>query len=129
MPGLHPSHKNVRFSFDASSFDEICDDCGATDEVPGGWGALAEPCDHSRVKPAPASALAYMVSYQLKTGDCGNKCGTLDEVRAFTAVNAVYWASHTYYSYTPSPPGISVLFPLPVTREEESQCHDSSTGG
>lgn len=39
----HPSHK-TRFSMDASTFDEICENCGATDEVPGGWGLLAEPC-------------------------------------------------------------------------------------
>lgn len=42
MPGLHPSHR-TRFS-DASTFDEICELCGAHDEVPGGWGQLEEPC-------------------------------------------------------------------------------------
>jgi len=40
--GPHPSHK-TRLS-DASTFDEICEICGATDEVPGGWGQLADPC-------------------------------------------------------------------------------------
>ena len=40
--GLHPSHV-TRIS-DASSFDEICTLCGATDQVPGGWGKLAHPC-------------------------------------------------------------------------------------
>ncbi len=40
--GCHPSHK-TRIS-DASTFDEICVNCGATDEVPGGWGQLAYPC-------------------------------------------------------------------------------------
>lgn len=39
----HKSHKNVRSS-DASTFDFICDDCGAHDQVPGGWGSLREPC-------------------------------------------------------------------------------------
>lgn len=39
---LHPSHI-TRFS-DASTFDEICVNCGATDQVPGGWGQLAYPC-------------------------------------------------------------------------------------
>lgn len=39
---LHPSHK-TRIS-DASSFDEICTVCGATDRAGGGWGALALPC-------------------------------------------------------------------------------------
>lgn len=41
--GPHPSHV-VRFSWDASFYDEICVNCGATDRVPGGWGKLAEPC-------------------------------------------------------------------------------------
>jgi len=33
----------TRFS-DASTFDEVCVNCGATDEVPGGWGDLAYVC-------------------------------------------------------------------------------------
>lgn len=41
----HPSHR-TRFSFDASSYDEICMDCGFTDEI-GGWGKLALPCPMS----------------------------------------------------------------------------------
>lgn len=48
----HPSHK-TRFS-DASTFDEICVNCGATDEVPGGWGALAKPCPYPNGKPVEA---------------------------------------------------------------------------
>ncbi len=43
MAGKHPSHV-TRFSFDASTYDEICVNCGETDQVPGGWGKLAEPC-------------------------------------------------------------------------------------
>jgi hypothetical protein len=39
----HPSHK-TRFSFDASTYDEMCELCGATDIAGGGWGKLAEPC-------------------------------------------------------------------------------------
>ena len=39
----HESHKSVRSS-DASTFDFICDDCGATDNVTGGWGTLRKPC-------------------------------------------------------------------------------------
>lgn len=38
----HPSHE-TRFSFDASTYDEICVKCGARDHL-GGWGKLAEPC-------------------------------------------------------------------------------------
>ncbi len=45
---LHPSHV-TRYS-DASSFDEICTNCGATDMVPGGWGQLALPCPSVPVK-------------------------------------------------------------------------------
>ncbi len=43
MSGLHPSHV-TRISMDASTYDEICVNCGATDEVIGGWGRLALPC-------------------------------------------------------------------------------------
>lgn len=38
---LHPSHK-TRIS-DASSYDEICTVCGATDRI-GSWGNLRYPC-------------------------------------------------------------------------------------
>ena len=38
----HPSHE-LRSS-DASTFDFICEKCGCTDEVHGGWGKLALPC-------------------------------------------------------------------------------------
>lgn len=44
----HNSHA-VRFSWGASTYDYICTSCGATDEVPGGWGSLALPCP----KPKP----------------------------------------------------------------------------
>ncbi|CAN7687081.1 hypothetical protein LJR098_002293 [Rhizobium sp. LjRoot98] len=40
--GLHPSHA-TRAS-DASTFDEVCTTCGATDIAGGGWGKLADPC-------------------------------------------------------------------------------------
>lgn len=42
----HPSHE-TRFS-DSSLYDEKCIHCGATDEVPGGWGRLAYPCPVDR---------------------------------------------------------------------------------
>lgn len=43
MADKHPSHV-TRFSWDASTYDEVCVNCGATDMVPGGWGELANPC-------------------------------------------------------------------------------------
>lgn len=46
MTGPHSSHE-TRFS-DASTFDEICKICGATDIAGGGWGKLAEPCPGPR---------------------------------------------------------------------------------
>lgn len=46
MSQKHPSHV-TRFSFDASTYDEVCVRCGATDKVPGGWGDLANPCSNS----------------------------------------------------------------------------------
>lgn len=39
----HESHV-TRISIDASSYDEICVNCGATDIAGGGWGDLAKPC-------------------------------------------------------------------------------------
>ena len=47
--GPDPSHRK-RFAMDASSYDEICDLCGATDTLLGGWGKLAEPCPASDEK-------------------------------------------------------------------------------
>jgi len=44
--GCHPSHTTR--SSDASSFDEVCTKCGATDIAGGGWGKLAEPCPSSQ---------------------------------------------------------------------------------
>lgn len=41
--GPHPSH-TTRISMDASSYDEICTKCSATDIAGGGWGRLAQPC-------------------------------------------------------------------------------------
>ncbi len=38
---VHPTHR-TRFS-DASSYDEICELCGLTDQVPGGPGDLQYP--------------------------------------------------------------------------------------
>jgi len=52
--GKHPSHV-TRMSVDASSFDEVCINCGARDEVTGGWGALAKPCP----KPPGAGGITY----------------------------------------------------------------------
>lgn len=52
--GKHPSHE-TRFS-DASTFDEICVNCGATDEVPGGWGLLANPCNSPKATIVPDDA-------------------------------------------------------------------------
>lgn len=40
---LHPSHK-TRPAYEASSYDEVCEVCGATDVAGGGWGLLALPC-------------------------------------------------------------------------------------
>lgn len=51
---LHPSHV-TRISMDASTYDEICINCGRTDEVPGGWGKLAEPCP----KPVGSGGITY----------------------------------------------------------------------
>lgn len=46
METKHPSH--VTRSSDASTFDEVCVNCGATDIAPGGWGVLAYPCPNAQ---------------------------------------------------------------------------------
>ncbi len=43
MNGPHPSHV-LRFSYYASTYDEICINCGHTDNAPGGWGRLIYQC-------------------------------------------------------------------------------------
>lgn len=45
--GPHPTHV-TRISLDASSYDEICVNCGAHDEAIGGWGRLALPCPKTK---------------------------------------------------------------------------------
>lgn len=42
VDGKHSSHETR--SSDASTYDEVCIKCGATDVSGGGWGKLAEPC-------------------------------------------------------------------------------------
>jgi hypothetical protein len=42
----HPSHV-TKFCWEASTYDEICINCNNTDQVPGGWGKLANPCPKS----------------------------------------------------------------------------------
>ena len=64
MPGKHPSHQ-TRFSFDASTYDEVCELCGNTDKVPGGWGKLAEPCPVVQ-KPAGETTMRLNVLNMLR---------------------------------------------------------------
>lgn len=46
----HPTHR-TKISLDASSYDEICVNCGATDRI-GSWGKLAEPCSKPSINVA-----------------------------------------------------------------------------
>ncbi len=57
--------------------------------------------------------MEYMVSYQLLGGVCGNRCGTLAEVKAYAKENAAYWRSHGFYKFNPDEPGVAkTLRPL-----------------
>jgi hypothetical protein len=60
---LHESHKAVRSS-DVSTFDFICDDCGATDDVTSGWGGLRKPCNSPvlETNPGPGNLCCESVS-------------------------------------------------------------------
>ena len=46
---VHVSHTHLRES-DASSFDTVCRGCGATNQVPGGWGELRFPCPANKTE-------------------------------------------------------------------------------
>ncbi|MBX4911420.1 hypothetical protein HJA82_29340 [Rhizobium bangladeshense] len=65
MSDLHPSH--VTRPSDASSFDEVCTKCGATDIAGGGWGKLAEPC--SAAEPQRLPTLYDEHHREIKVGD------------------------------------------------------------
>lgn len=60
--GPHPSHK-TRGS-DASTFDEICVNCGAHNEI-GGWGQLVYECPHPNGRP-PAKPIEPVVAPVVK---------------------------------------------------------------
>lgn len=64
--GCHPSHK-TRMS-DASSYDEICVNCGATDTT-GGWGALAKPCPATPAVAAARLSIKEWVEETIKNPD------------------------------------------------------------
>lgn len=49
MNKAHPSHK-LRFSWYASTYDYMCENCCNTDQVPDGWGKLTEPCSKEPIK-------------------------------------------------------------------------------
>jgi hypothetical protein len=53
--------------------------------------------------------MKYMVSYQLFGGDCGNKCGTKEEVKQYRNDHRSEWTSYSFFSYEPQPNGISDL--------------------
>ncbi len=59
---MDPSHV-TRFSWSASTYDEVCINCGETDHVPGGWGQLAFPC------PCPESERITLEEYYEQRGN------------------------------------------------------------
>ena len=60
----HPSH--VTRHSDASSFDEVCINCGARDISGGGWGDLAKPCGRKNKPPhQPVSKYSLRSNIQL----------------------------------------------------------------
>lgn len=60
---MHETHV-TRFSFDASTWDEMCVNCHHTDEVPGGWGRLADPC------PSPGVPFKTIEEYNAERNRC-----------------------------------------------------------
>lgn len=62
----HPSHSTR--SSDASTHDEVCVNCGATDVVPGGWGKLTDPCPNALPKSEDDQYVATVVLYRRPDG-------------------------------------------------------------
>src|SRR3546814_9510469 len=60
----HESH--VTRSSDASTFDEVCARCGATDIAGGGWGKLADPCPATEGGPQTDP---YIATHKVKVTD------------------------------------------------------------
>lgn len=71
--GPHDSH--VLRGSDASSFDHVCERCGRTDKVPGGWGELAEPCPS--VMPKLTRAQAELEATHLVCTKCGSRVANI----------------------------------------------------
>lgn len=67
---LHPSHM-TRMS-DASSYDEICVNCGSVDRAGGGWGALSRPCPKEPEAHRIARMFDASADFIRSTGD-GNR--------------------------------------------------------
>lgn len=84
MSGKHPSHKTRCFWGD-STFDEICELCGATDQVPGGWRKLAYPCTGKKPEKTPATEMAELLK-ELDGCFCDDygqpECRRCGEIRA-----------------------------------------------
>ena len=89
----HPSHK-TRFSFDASSYDEICELCGATDQVLGGWAELALPCSKRSAVDQLAEVYPYKVDDRIRYigphyAELAGKLGVIYRVPIRKGVNTV----------------------------------------
>ena len=85
VKGCHPTHV-TRFS-DASSYDEVCTNCGATDIAGGGWGKLGEPCPSPQPNELPTreevrnalETLARANGADLDEWTCGHVPDDLDD--------------------------------------------------
>jgi len=67
MSVRHPSHV-TRISMDASTYDEICILCGATDEI-GSWGRLAAPCTKAPTNNPGADSMNSILAQHIP-GQC-----------------------------------------------------------
>lgn len=90
----HPSHK-TRFS-DSSFYDEVCEVCGATDQVPGGWGELGKPCPATPSPPqdprdeALRVARHFLKVHHWNDNAPGRGCWDLDAAKeAYESIDAV----------------------------------------
>lgn len=68
MTTTKPHKSHVWRISDASSYDHICVNCGATDVAGGGWGRLAEPCPNVKAperRDVPAASTSDRLSRAL----------------------------------------------------------------
>lgn len=80
------------------------------------WENRPMPPKITLAAPNTESDMEYIVSYQYKGWpvSCGNKSGTLDEVKQFARENQTNWKSFSFFQIIPNGSPVSDLKPITV---------------